>query len=171
MQDARLVGIGKFVPAHWTIPENYFSGMGALMAATHRIPENYFRPGLGTLIDNYRMWPSSPNPIVTEIQAKVAALVQKSQAPPAGLSCGIGNCPCEVGLCGLGSQVDDVLASVTSGGWQTWALVAAGIGAFVLFTGGGGSQRKSEIAAAKAKYRSDVARIKAARPRRYQRFV
>ena len=171
MQDARLVGIGKFVPAHWTIPENYFAGVGTLVAATHRIPENYFRPALGTLIDNYRMWPSVPNPIVTEIEAKIAALIQKSQEPPVGLSCGIGDCPCEVGLCGMAGPVDDVLQSVTSGGWQTWALVAAGVGALILFTGGGGSQRRSEISAAKAQYRAKVARIKAERPRRYQRFV
>lgn len=168
MQDARLVGVGKFVPAHWTIPENYFAGIGTLVAATHRIPESYLRPGLGTLINNYRMWPSAPNPIVTEIEAKLAALIQKSQEPPVGLSCGIGDCPCEVGLCGMSGPVDDVLPS---GGWQTWALAAAGIGALILFTGGGGAQRRSEITAAKAKYRSDVARIKAQRPRRYQRFV
>jgi hypothetical protein len=65
------------------------------------------------------------------------------------------------------------MAQVTaaSGDWKTWAMVGAGVLALVMFTGGGGSQRRSEIAAARAQYKAKVASIKAARPRRYQKFV
>jgi hypothetical protein len=105
------------------------------------------------------------------------------------LDCGATNlpCPCEggggscggstvTGLHGLGDlngTLDDILGSVTSsmGDWKTWAIVAAGVGALVLFTGGGGSQRKAELAAARAQYKSKVATIRASRPRRYQKYV
>jgi hypothetical protein len=99
--------------------------------------------------------------------------------------CGDNPCPCEGGSCGgnlvtglhglggLNGSLDDVLNSVTSsmGSWQTWAMVGAGVLALVMFTGGGGTQRSAELAAARAQYKSKVASIRASRPRRYQKYV
>ncbi len=148
-------GIGKFMPAVWSIPEN------PIMRAY----------GLGQIVDGIYTLPQ--NPIVMEILAKrkMAEELQKNPLGPVGLSCGPSTCACQVGLCGLGVTVDEVLKDVTSGGWQTWAIAGAGVLALVLLTGGGGSQRRSEIAAARAQYKAKVASIKAARPRRYQKFV
>jgi hypothetical protein len=155
-------GLAIFVPAVWTIPENPIkqamegARLGDIVSGLYSLPEN---------------------PIVAEILAKQKLLEEASKEPPVGLSqCGIGGCPCQIGLCGglgggLGLSVDEVLKNVTSGGWQTWAVAGVGILALVLLTGGGGSQRRSEISAAKAEYRAKVARIKAERPRRYQKFV
>jgi hypothetical protein len=153
-----LTGLGVFTPASWPIPQN------PILAGR----------GLGELVDGLYTLPQ--NPIVQELKAKIA-LTEELQKNPVGMSCGPTSCPCAVGLCGglsgLGGGVDDLLSSVTSsmGDWKTWAIVAAGVGALILLTGGGGSQRRSEIAAARAEYKAKVARIKAARPRRYQKFV
>jgi hypothetical protein len=150
-------GIGVFMPALWTIPEN------PIMRAY----------GLGDIVDGLYSLPE--NPIVLEIIAKrkMAEELQKNPLGPVGLSCGPSTCPCQVGLCGVSGTVDELMAQVTSsmGDWKTWAMVGAGVLALVMFTGGGGSQRRSEIAAARAQYKAKVASIKAARPRRYQKFV
>ncbi len=158
MTSQSLTGMGVFVPASWPIPQNpIWPGLG-----------------LGDIVDGLYTLPQ--NPIVQELNAKIA-LAEELQKNPVGMSCGPSTCPCSAGFCGglsgLGGSVDDLLSGVTSslGDWKTWAIVAAGVGALVLFTGGGGSQRRSEIAAARAEYKAKVARIKAARPRRYQKFV
>lgn len=94
-------------------------------------------------------------------------------------------CPCKTGSCGgnlvtglqglgnLNGTLDDALASITgaAGNWQTWAIAGVGVLALVMLTGGGGSQRRSELTAAKAAYTAKVAKIKASRPRRYQKYV
>ncbi len=156
------LGMGVFVPATWTIPENPVrvaaraEGLGQLVAGIYSMPQN---------------------PIVLEILAKQKLMAKQAEEGPVGLSCGTpycgcgGDCGCRVGLTGLGASVDEVLKDVTSGGWQTWALAAAGVVALVMLTGGGGAQRRAEITAAKAEYRAKVAAIKAERPRRYQKFV
>lgn len=155
------LGMGVFVPATWTIPENPLkvatraSSLGQLVAGIYSMPQN---------------------PIVLEILAKQKLLDKQVEEGPVGLSCGTPYCGCgggcEVGLTGLSAtSVDEVLQQVTSGGWQTWALAAAGIVALVMLTGGGGSQRRAEITAARAEYKAKVAAIKAERPRRYQKFV
>ena len=119
-----------------------------------------------------------------------------SSEPPKDDLCGLGiidcgvpgiPCPCErgigtcggnqvtglLGLAGLNGTVDDLLGSVTSsmGNWTTWAMVGAGVLALVMLTGGGGSQRRAELTAARAQYASKVASIRASRPRRYQKYV
>jgi hypothetical protein len=148
-------GLAVFVPAHWTLPQNPLKrvmragSLGEIVAGITTLPEN---------------------PIVAEILAEQKMAAEASKRPPVGFS-GCGCAPCEVGLTGLGSSVDDILKDVTSGGWQTWALALAGIGALILFTGGGGAQRHSELAAARAQYKAKVAQIRASRPRRYQKFV
>jgi hypothetical protein len=155
--------MGVFMPAHWTVPQNPITGWPSLAAIVAGLDFSY---------------PS--NGVVAEIQAKqkVAEELTKNPNGPVGLSCGPTACPCSLGYCGseigmsgLGSTLDDVLSGVTSGGWQTWAIAGAAVLALVMLTGGGGAQRSSELAAAKAKYKSEVARIRAARPRRYQKYV
>lgn len=150
--------LGTFVQATWPIPQNPIreAGFGDI------VEDIYFAPGNG---------------LVEDIIAK-AELAEELKRNPVGLSgCGPSTCPCQVGFCGpgmgaLGSTLDDVLSSVTSAKWTTWLPIAAGgILALYLFTGGGGSQRRAELAAARAQYKSKVASIKAERPRRYQRFV
>lgn len=150
-------GIGVFMPAVWSIPENPIMrayGLGDIVSGLYTLPEN---------------------PIVLEIVAKqkMAEELQKNPNGPVGLSCGPSTCPCQVGLCGVSGTVDDLMSQVTTsmGDWKTWAMVGAGVVALVMVTGGGGSQRRSELAAARAQYKSKVASIRAARPRRYQKFV
>ena len=148
-------GLAVFVPAHWTLPQNPLKrvmgsrSLGEIVAGITTLPEN---------------------PIVAEILAEQKMAEEASKRPPVGFS-GCGCAPCEVGLTGLGSSVDDILKDVTSGGWQTWAIGAAVLMGLILFTGGGGAQRKSELAAARAQYKAKVAQIRASRPRRYQKFV
>lgn len=164
-------GVGMFLPPTWTIPENPLKGyLGIGMGS------------MGEIVTGLYTLPS--NPIVDELNAKIA-LAAQLQKYPVGLSCGPATCPCQVGLCGptsagMGGLTDDLTSSLNSlmssvtgsmGNWQTWAMVGAGILALVMFTGGGGSQRSAELAAAKAQYKSKVAGIRAARPRRYQKFV
>lgn len=145
------------------------------MPALWSIPENPIRRafGLSNIVSGISTW--VPNPIVLEILAKqkLTEAIQENPLGPVGLGCGPPARACEVGLCGLDGAVDDVLKSVTSsmGDWKTWAVVGVGIVGLVLFTGGGGAQRRSEIAAARAQYKAQVATIRAARPRRYQKFV
>ena len=190
-------GLGVFMPAYWTLPQNPLD-MGC---------------GLGDIVDG--IYSAPDNGVVAEIlsKRKAAEYLTKNPLGPVGLSCGpsssISACPCHVGLCGgvgildccgdhpcpceggscggntvtgllglrglggcgLGSTLDDVLSSVTSGSWTTWAMVGVGVLALVMFTGGGGSQRSAELAAAKAQYRAKVAGIRVARPRRYQKYV
>jgi hypothetical protein len=185
-------GLGYFMPAYWTLPQNPL----------------YPSCGLGDIVDGIYYAPD--NGVVPELLAKKKAAEYLTENPlgPVGLSCGpassISSCPCHVGLCGgvgildcggeypcpcegsscggnlvtglhglggLNGTLDDVLSSVTSGGWTTWAMVGAGVLALVMFTGGGGSQRSAELAAAKAQYKAKVAGIKVARPRRYQKYV
>lgn len=112
-----------------------------------------------------------------------------------GLGCGRGlgiidcgspiPCPCKTGSCGgnlvtglkglggVNGVLDDVMGAVTgaAGNWTTWAMVGAGVLALVMFTGGGGSQRSAELSSARATYKAKVAKIKASRPRRYQKYV
>ena len=73
----------------------------------------------------------------------------------------------------LTADLNKLMGSVTGslGSWQNWAIIGAGVVALVMLTGGGGSQRRAEITAAKAQYKAKVASIRAARPRRYQQFV
>ena len=159
-------GVGMFLPATWTIPENPLKGyLGIGMG------------NLGDIVDGIYSLPS--NPVVDELNARIA-LAAQLQKYPVGLSCGPATCPCQVGFCGGGVGMGDLttdfntlLGKVTGSvsGWQTWALAGAGILALVMFTGGGGSQRSAELAAARAQYKSKVASIRASRPRRYQRFV
>jgi hypothetical protein len=136
--------------------------------------------GLGDIVDGIFYYPD--NGVIPELLAKekAAEYLTKNPNGPVGLSCGpassISSCPCQVGLCGmagLGGTLDDVLGSVTAsmGDWKTWAMVGAGVVALVMFTGGGGTQRSAELAAARAQYKSKVASIRAARPRRYQKYV
>ena len=181
-------GLGIFLPAHWTVPQNPLKipfGLGAIVTGIYKMTDNG---------------------VVAEILEKRAAAeaLEKNPNGPVGLSCGSA-CSCQVGLCGLGiidcgapnpcpceagscrgnlvtglhglgnlnGTLDDMLGSLTGamGDWKTWAMVAAGVGALVLFTGGGGSQRSAELAAARAQYKSKVASIRASRPRRYQKYV
>lgn len=135
-------GMGIFVPAVWAVPEN-------------PIERAWRADGLGRIVTGIYSYPQ--NQLVLDILAK-AKLAEKEKGGDTSLS-------------GLGMTVDDVLKSVTSGGWQTWALAGAAILALILFTGGGSVERHSELAAARAEYKAKVAHIKAARPRRYQRFV
>jgi len=155
-----LSNLGVFMPAVWTIPENPLDmgpgpcGMGAIVNGIYR---------------------ACGNGVVAELKAKqaTAAAIQANPNGPVGLACGPSSCACQVGLCGLDGTLDDVLSSVTGsmGNWQTWAMVGAGVLALVMFTGGGGSQRSAELAAARAQYKSKVASIRASRPRRYQKYV
>lgn len=136
-------GLGVFVPAIWTIPENPIKR--AL--------------GLSEIVDG--MYTLPQNPIVAEILAKRALAEQLAKEPPVGISgCGIGECPCAVGLCGgLGISADEVLKSVTES-VPTWALFAGGAALLLLVYMGGGGRKRSEMSAAKAEYRSKVAAAK-----------
>jgi len=151
-------GMGIFIPANWTIPENPISAAF----------------GLGEIVDGIYNLPA--NPIVGELNAKIA-LAEQLQKYPVGLSCGPSTCPCQVGLCGISGlgvgTVDDILNKVTGGmgDWKTWAIVGGGVLALVMLTGGGGTQRRSELSAAKAQYKAKVAQIRASRPRRYQKLI
>jgi hypothetical protein len=174
-----------FLPAEWTVPQNPFTfegcGLGGIVSGLDFsapvnpvIAAQDWTPISGVPLDY--SYPS--NGVVEEIQAKQALALELTKNPngPVGLSCGCsGNPGCVRGLGDLSTSLDSLLNSVTSsfssGSWQTWAMAGAAVVALVMFTGGGGAQRHSEIAAAKAKYRADVARIKAERPRRYQKFV
>lgn len=148
-----LPGLGVFLPAHWTLPQNPLEMRAGLC--------NY---GIGAIVEGFPVLPE--NPIVVELlgKEKMAEALQKNPLGPVGLSCG------PVGLCGM---VDDVMNSVTTsmGDWKTWAIVGAGVLGLVMLTGGGGSQRRAELTAARAQYKSKVATIRASRPRRYQKFV
>ncbi len=163
-------GLGLFLPAHWTLPQN------PLLYPTAGLCNLGDGCGLGDIVTGiYRM---TDNGVVPEIMAKRARLeyLEKNPLGPVGLSgCGPSACPCELGYCGTGLNgvMDDVMSSVTgmAANWQTWALAGVGILALVMLTGGGGSQRSAELAAARAQYKSKVASIKAARPRRYQKYV
>jgi hypothetical protein len=155
-------GLGVFLPAYWNIPQNPLA----------------LGPGLGQILDAPGIFLYPDNGVIPEILAKQKAAEYLTLNPngPVGLSCGMGNCGCGATDCGMGSlggTLDDILGSVTGamGNWTTWAMVGAGVLALVMFTGGGGSQRSAELASARATYKAKVAGIKAARPRRYQKYV
>jgi hypothetical protein len=179
-----LPSLGVFMPAHWTVPQNPFAAAF----------------GLGRIVDGIYQMTDNGVVAEILAKRKAAEYLTKNPLGPVGLSCGSRKCSCDVGLCGLGifncgtpdpcpcetgscggnlvtglhglgTTLDDVMTSVTSGGWQTWAMVGAGVLALVMFTGGGGSQRSAELAAARAQYKSKVASIRASRPRRYQKYV
>lgn len=170
-------GMGIFLPAHWTLPQNPLleppvglcnlgDGCGCGLSDC----------GLGAIVTGiYQM---TDNGVVPEILAKRAKLeyLEKNPLGPVGMAgCGPSTCPCELGYCGTGLNgvMDDIMASVTgmAADWKTWAIVGGGVLALVMLTGGGGSQRRAELAAAKSRYKASVARIKADRPRRYQKYV
>lgn len=157
--------------------------LGAFVAPTWCIPGNPVRAtynayvGLGDIVDGLYSLPA--NPVVAELKAKIA-MAEALQKYPVGMSCGPSQCPCLVGLCGPVAGMGDITADVNRllgqvtgslGNWQTWAIVGAGVAALVMFTGGGGSQRRAEMTAARAQYKAKVAQIRASRPRRYQQFV
>jgi hypothetical protein len=148
-------GVGDIVDAHYTLPSNPF--------------------GLGAIVDGIYSMPS--NAVVDDLNARIA-MAEALQKYPVGLSCGPATCPCQTGLCGPGmgdltADLSSLMGKVTGSlsGWQTWAVVGAGVAALVLLTGGGGSQRRAELTAARAQYKAKVASIRASRPRRYQKFV
>ena len=154
-------GLGLMLPAYWTLPQNPLATPLATLARSL---------GVGAIISGLD-FAGPDNGVIPEILAKQKAAEYLTRNPngPVGLSsCGQPGYPC-----GMGNVLDDVLGSVTSsmGNWQTWAMVGAGVLALVMFTGGGGAQRSSELAAAKAQYKAKVASIRAARPRRYQKYV
>lgn len=129
--------------------------------------------GMSAIVEGVYSLP--PNLVVDELNAKIA-LAEELAKNPVGLSCGPSSCPCQVGLCGLGSldgTLDDMLKTVTGGltNWKTLAIAGAGVAALILFTGGGGSQRRAELTAARAQYTAKVASIRASRPRRYQKYL
>lgn len=158
----QTTGLGIFLPAHWTVPQNPLEanalrGLGIFLPANYTLPQNPL--GMGAIVEGFPLLPE--NPIVLEIRAKekMAEALQKNPNGPVGLSCGPATCPCQVGLCGLDGTLDDILGSVTNSGWQTWAIAGlAVVAAGYLLTGG---QRRSELSSARAEYKSKVASARA----------
>jgi hypothetical protein len=138
-------GMGRFMPAVWSIPEN------PIQAAY----------GLGFIVDGLYTLPQ--NPIVADILAK-RKMAEEIQKNPVGLSCGISTCPCDVGLCGVSGTVDDLMAKVTSampGGWQNWAVFGGGALLLLMIMMSPGGRRRSEMAVIRSEYKSKVASAKA----------
>ncbi len=176
-------GLGTFVAPTWIIPENpvkaAYSGLGTIIAGNYRLPAKPFAPsGMGDIVDGIFYMPS--NGVVEDLNARIA-MAEALQKYPVGLSCGPSSCPCQMGFCGptiagmgdITADINKLMGQVTGslGNWQTWAIIGAGVVGLVLLTGGGGSQRRAEMTAAKAEYRAKVASIRASRPRRYQKFI
>jgi hypothetical protein len=180
--------MGVFLPANWTVPQNPLEsafGLGAIVTGIYKMTDNGVVAEILAKQKAAEYLTKNPNgPVGLSCGSPCSCEVE-----PCGLGiidCGGSNpCPCESGSCGgslvtglhglggLNGTLDDILGSVTGsmGNWQTWAMVAAGVAALVMFTGGGGSQRSAELSAARAQYKSKVASIRASRPRRYQKYV
>jgi hypothetical protein len=185
-------GLGVFLPAHWTIPQNPLGlrsglckcGVGAIVEGFPLLPEN---PIVLDILAKQKLAEAlEKNPLGPVGLACGPASCQVGLCGMGVFDCGTPDpCPCELGSCGgnlvtglhglgdLNGTLDDLLGSVTSSmsDWKTWAMVGAGVVALVMLTGGGGSQRRAEITAARAQYKAKVAGIRASRPRRYQKYV
>jgi hypothetical protein len=184
------------MPAYWTLPQNPLDmhlGLGDIVDGIYQMTDNGVVAEILAKQKAAEYLTKNPNGPVGLSCGSPSPASSISRCPCKVGLCGVGildcggehPCPCEGGSCGgnlvtglhglggLNGTLDDVLGSVTSsmGDWKTWAMVGAGVVALVMFTGGGGSQRSAELAAARAQYKSKVASIRASRPRRYQKYV
>ncbi len=158
--EVSMHSLGAFIPAIFSIPENLVRAAMGLQAIVNGI---YYAPGNG---------------VIEDILARRAMAAELAKNPVGLSGCGPSTCPCQVGLCGpglagLGGTLDDVLNSVTSGSWGTYAVIGgATVLALLMFSGGGSTRRdlrasraeyKAGVAKARAKYRREVAVIKSPR--------
>ena len=88
-----------------------------------------------------------------------------------GCNCPGGLCSCSRGMGDLSTSVSNFITSVSSGGWQTYAAIGAGVVLLVMLTGSGGKQRRSELQAAKAQYLARKSQITGRYPKRYERAL
>lgn len=141
-------GISGLTPARFCVPENPITAAQMFQAAE-----------LGLLTPAKFAVPENP--------------ITRAMCGVSGCSCNCpsGLCSCGNGMGDIGTSLSSFTSQITSGGWQTYAALGAGVVLLFMLTGSGGRQRKTELATAKAQYLSKRAQITGRYPKRYERAL